>query len=71
MDVEKDMVRTDCADDDMMTSRMIIGLDKILWFNMDTEYIEGDFMKIVPIEKEIYIRPPKEFHRKALLFRII
>lgn len=63
-DAEKDMVRSDCAAADMMIVRMMISLATILGFNMATADIKGAYMQSGPIQREVYVRPPKDCHRK-------
>lgn len=63
-DADRELVRSDSAAADMMIIRMIISLATILDFNMASADIKGAYMQSGPIRRDVYVRPPKDCHRK-------
>lgn len=59
-----DLVRSGCAAADMILVRLVIRLAALMGFNMGTAYIKGAYMKIGPIQREVYVRPPKDCYLK-------
>lgn len=48
----------------MLFVRMVISLACMLDFDMATADIKGAYMQSGPVMREVYIRPPKDCHRK-------
>lgn len=63
-DADKDSVRSDCASADMMLVRMVISLTTIMGFNLASADIKGAYMQSGPIRREVYVRPPRDCHRR-------
>lgn len=63
-DSYRDLVRSDSAADDMILVRLVISLTSLMELNMGTADINGAYMQRGTIQREVYVRQPKDCHRK-------
>lgn len=71
-DADRDLVRSDCAAADMMLIRLVISLTTIMGFNLGSADIKGAYMQSGPIQREVYVRPPKDcYRRRGYVWRLL
>lgn len=63
-DSDKDLVRGYCAADDMILDLLVISLAVVMRFNLGSADIKGSFIQSGTIQPEVYVRKPKDCHRK-------
>lgn len=71
-DDERELIRSDCAAADMLIIRLVISLATMLGFNMATADIKGAYMQSGPIQRNVYVRPPRDCSRKrGMVWRLL
>lgn len=75
-DAEKDQVRKDSANAQLSIVRLLLSLTSFLGFKVCTADIKGAFLQSGPIQREIYFKPPREWHyvqkyRKGVLWKLL
>ena len=63
-DDDKDSVRKDSATAQLNVIRLLLSLVTFLGFRMGTADIKGAYLQSGPIQRTIYVRPPREWHQK-------
>lgn len=63
-DADRALMRSDCANADMILVVLAIRLAAIIGFNMRTAYMKGSCMQSFPIQRKVHVRPPKELNWK-------
>lgn len=61
-DDDKDEVRKDSANAQLAVIRLMLSLVTFLGFMVKTADIKGAYMQSGPIQRDIYVRPPREWH---------
>ena len=61
-DNEKDTVRKDSSNASLFVVRLLLSLATFLSFRIATADIKGAFLQSGPINRQIFVRPPKEWH---------
>lgn len=63
-DKQKKEIRKDYLSVYMLLTRINLSLGTLLSFVFSVTDIKGAFMQSSPIQREVYVRPPKRFFRK-------
>lgn len=63
-DVEKYLIRIDSAAADMKIVRTVVSLAATIGFNLATADIKRKYMQSGLIRREVYVRPPRDCHRR-------
>lgn len=66
-DDEKDDIRKDSATEDMTATRFVISMAVTLGFLFAVADIKGAYMQSGPIERSIYLIPPKQLFRGRVI----
>lgn len=61
-DDDKDEVRKDSANAQLAVIRLMLSLVTFLGFHIKTADIKGAYLQSGPIQRNIYVRPPREWH---------
>lgn len=63
-DTAREKVGSDCAAADMDVIRMVLCMAACLGFNVDSADIKEAFMQSGPIQRSVFVGPPRDCHRK-------
>lgn len=71
-DVEKDSIRKDSATAQLGVIRLLLSIVTFLGFRLGFADIKGAYLQSGPIQRDIYVRPPKEWQgARGMLWRVL
>lgn len=71
-DRDRYSVRRDSASADLSVVRLLISLASILNFSLATADVQGAYMQSGPIQRDIYVRPPRRIdHRQSTAWKLL
>lgn len=71
-DVEKESIRKDSATAQLCVIRLLLSIVTFLGFRLGFADIKGAYLQSGPIQRDIYVRPPKEWQgARGMLWRVL
>lgn len=75
-DNNKNDIRKDSANAQLSIIRLLLSITTFLGFSIITSDIKGAYLQSGPIKREIYVRPPKEWHsvfgyKRGMLWKLL
>lgn len=71
-DTEKDCIRKDSATAQLCIIRLLLSIITVLGFRLGFADIKGAYLQSGPIQRDIFVRPPKEWQgARGMLWRVL